>query len=95
MGTKAGIKAFGQKGVNAVMKEMQQLHDRNIVRPIQPCDIAPELRKRALGYLMFLKRKRNGDIKGRGCPDGLPQRFYKSKLETSSPNVCPESIFIR
>ena len=27
----------------------------------------------ALGYLMFLKRKRNGKIKARGCTDGRPQ----------------------
>ena len=94
LGMKAGIKAFGQKGVNAVVKEMQQFHDREVVTPLEPHDITPEVRKRALGYLMFLKKKRNGDIKGRGCADGRPQRVYKSKLETSSPTVCPESIFI-
>jgi len=29
-----------------------------------------EERKKALRYLMFLKEKRNGTIKARGCSDG-------------------------
>ena len=91
---KAGIKAFGQQGVDAVVEEMRQFHYREIVSPINPTEITPEVRARALGYLMFLKQNRNGDIKGRGCADGLPERVYKSKLETSSPTVCTESVFI-
>ena len=64
-----------------------------MVTPLKPQDIIPEILKIALGYLIFLE-KRNGDIKGRGCSDGRPLRVYKSKLETLSPTVCPESIFI-
>ena len=43
---------------------------------------------------MFLKRKRNGDINGRGCADGQPQKVYKYKLETLPPTMCLEFIFI-
>ena len=43
---------------------------------------------------MFLKEKWNGDIKGRGCADGRPQRLYKSKEETASPTIITESLFI-
>ena len=42
---------------------------------------------------MFLKEK-NGDIKGRGCTNGRPQRLYKSKAETSSLTAIIESVFI-
>ena len=52
------------------------------------------MKNKALGYLIFLKEKRNGDIKGRGCADGRPQRLFKSKEETSSPTAITESIFI-
>ena len=90
----AGIKAFGQKGVDAVVKEMKQFHDREVVKPILPNDVTADICKRALGSYMFLKRKRSGDIKGRGCADGRPQRVYKTKMETSSPTVFTESIFI-
>jgi hypothetical protein len=36
---------------------------------------------------MFLKRKRDGTVKARGCADGRPQREYISKDESSSPTV--------
>jgi len=35
-----------------------------------------EIRK-VLRYLMFLKEKRDGTIKARGCTDGRPQKVYK------------------
>lgn len=34
---------------------------------------------------MYIKEKRDGRIKGRGCADGRSQRLYTSKHETSSP----------
>ena len=43
---------------------------------------------------MFLKKKRNRDIKERGYADGWPQHLYKSKEETSPPTACIKSIFI-
>ena len=46
-----------------------------------------DIRKQALGYLMFLKRKRSGKMKGRGCADGRPQRECITKEESSSPTV--------
>ena len=94
LGMNAGIKAFGQPGVDAIIREMKQFHDREVVKPICPSEITPEIKQRALGYLMFLKQKRTGEIKGRGCADGRPQRVYKTKQETSSPTVCTESLFI-
>ena len=43
---------------------------------------------------MFLKQKRCGKIKGRGCADGRKQRLYKSKEETTSPTITTEALFI-
>jgi hypothetical protein len=43
---------------------------------------------------MFLKEKRSGDVKGRGCADGRKQRMYKTKEETSSPTVSTEALFL-
>lgn len=94
VGMKRGVKIWGKKGMNAILKEMTQFHDRNVVRPLTPTQITGDIRDKALGYLMFLKQKRNGDIKGRGCADGRPQRLYKSKSETSSPTATTESVFI-
>ena len=43
---------------------------------------------------MFLKQKRCGRIKGRGCADGRKQRLWKNKDETSSPTISVEALFI-
>ena len=43
---------------------------------------------------MFLKEKRCGRIKARGCADGRKQRLWKTKEETSSPTVRTHSLFL-
>jgi hypothetical protein len=43
---------------------------------------------------MFLKKKRNGTVKGRGCADGRKQRRYTAKEDASSPTVATESVFL-
>jgi hypothetical protein len=43
---------------------------------------------------MFLKEKRCGKIKGRGCPDRRPQRNYMTKEDTSSPTVATEALIL-
>ena len=43
---------------------------------------------------MFLKKKRTGVIKGRGCADGRKQRLHTAKEEATSPTVSTESVMI-
>ena len=43
---------------------------------------------------MFLKKKRCGRIKGRGCADGRPQRAYVPKEDSSSPTVSIEAVLL-
>ena len=76
---------FGQAAIHEVAKETQQLHDRRTIRPRNANELTLEEIRRALGYLMFLKDKRCGTMKGRGCADGRKQR--KTKEETSSPTM--------
>ena len=94
MPMKKGIKLFGDKGVAAVKVEIQQLHDRGVLRAVHKTDLTWNQVQEALGYLMFLKRKRCGKIKGRGCADGRKQRAYIDKPESASPTVATESVFI-
>ena len=91
---KKGIKLYGDAGVEAVLKELRQLHDRKVLEPKDARSLSPSERKAALQYLMFLKEKRNGTIKGRGCADGRKQRDYINKEEASSPTVAIESVMI-
>ena len=43
---------------------------------------------------MFLKEKRNGTVKGRGCADGRKQQATITKEEASSPTVAMESVML-
>ena len=60
----------------------------------RPKRSVPIPKKEALGYLMFLKKKRCGAIKGRGCADGWKQRAYITKEESTSPTVSTEAVFL-
>jgi len=51
-------------------------------------------RKKALRYLMFLKEKRDGTVKARGCADRRPQREYTKREEVSSPTVSLEAMML-
>ena len=50
-------------------------------------DLTWDIRKKALGCLMFLKRKRRGEMKGRGYANGRPQQEYVTKEESSLSTV--------
>lgn len=89
-----GIKKFGEKGIAAVSSELKQLHDREVIEPVLIEDLTEVEKQEALEYLMFLKEKANGDVKGRGCADGRKQRKSTPKEESSSPTVAIESVLI-
>ena len=94
MSMKKGLRVFGEEGYAAVKKEMQQLHDRKVMQPINRKDLTPAQKREALGYLMFLKKKQSGTIKGRGCADGRKQRAYITKEESTSPTISTEAMFL-
>ncbi|KAG7353371.1 hypothetical protein IV203_034640 [Nitzschia inconspicua] len=73
MSAKAGLKQFGQAGADAIMKELEQLLYRKVMQGKRANTLTREQKKAALHYLMFLKQKRCGKIKARGCADGRKQ----------------------
>ena len=89
-----GLKIFGDQGVAAVKKEITQLHERGVIRGVHKTSLTSNQLANALGYLMFLKRKRNGKIKGRGCADGRKQRLYIPREDAASPTVTTEAVFL-
>jgi hypothetical protein len=91
---KQGILKFGDKGKQAVMTELQQLYDREVMQAVSKSDLTYDKRRGALRYIMFLKEKRCGKIKGRGCADGRPQCDYMTKEDTSSPTVATEALML-
>jgi hypothetical protein len=86
-GFEKGLKVFGEDGYKATIKEL------DIIDMLSPDCITRDVFKMSLGYLMFLKRKRCGKIKARGCADGRPQREYITKDQSSSPTVANNALF--
>ena len=91
---KKGLQVFGPAGVEAVYKELLQLHERKVGEPRDASKLSPTQKKNALGYLMFLKQKRTGQIKGWGCADGHKECLYTPKDDASSPMVATESVLL-
>eukprot|EP00536_Pseudo-nitzschia_multiseries_P009720 jgi/Psemu1/24061/gm1.24061_g len=50
--------------------------------------------QRSLQYLVFLKHKRCGKVKARGCADGRSQRAFISKEEASSSTVSLYALML-
>ena len=94
MSLKDGLQTHGNDGLKAVEKDMRQLHDRNVMTPVHKNCLTPEQQKKALAYLMFLKRKRCRKIKGRRCVGGRKQRAYIAKDESMAPMVSTEAVFL-
>jgi hypothetical protein len=94
MSVKKGIKVFGRDGVAAVKKEMLQLHDRKVMVPKHAKELTPKQKQEALAYLMFLKWKRCGKIKGCGCADGRKQHAYTAHKDAASPTMATKMIFL-
>ena len=86
-----GLKLFGTGGVNAVKVELQQLHNLKVM---EAKPLSPMQKREVLGYLMFLKRKRNGKVKARGCADGRPQRAYIPQEDARAPTGSTEAVFM-
>ena len=86
---KAGLKKFGDRGENAVTKELQQLHDMETY-------YTKKQKAEALASLMFLVEKRDGRAKACACADGSKQRRQPDyrKEDDPSPTVNNNSVEI-
>lgn len=60
----------------------------------QKKDLTYEKRQNALVYLMFLRRKRCGKVKSRGCADGRKQKAWIDKEEATSPTIATAAAFL-
>jgi hypothetical protein len=92
---KKELKLFGNKEIEAIQKEMQQFEDLDVGEPINPQDLlSMDQREGVLEYLMYLKEKRDGRNKVRGCVDGKKQCLWTNKGKSSSPTATLESLMI-
>ena len=89
-----GIKAFGDRAVDATTKEFSQLDEKGVLIPKHFNGLSNEERDEALPVVVLIKEKRSGEIKGRACTDGRKQRLYIPPEDTKSPTVSTESLFL-
>ena len=81
-----GIRKFGDEGKKSAMKEIKNLAVKNnCFGEVDYKSLSQEKKDKALPILMFMVKKRNGDIKTRGCANGSVQRIYTDKNSVSSP----------
>ncbi len=90
----AGIKIFEERGEAGVTKELTQMHDVDVFRPVARDLLTKEERTKALSLLMFLKKKRDQSVKAQMCADSQKQRGDWRKQETTSPTISTEAVFI-
>ena len=91
---KEGIKRYGDRAVEAVIKEYAQLDEKGTFEPKDPSKLTSEQKVEALNLITIVKEKRRGKIKERACADGRKQRRYISKEEASAPTIQMESLFL-
>ena len=87
-----GILKFGQKGKQAVNKELSQLRNKEVFKPVMISQLTKEENQKATSSLIFLTEKRDGTIKVRACANVGTQRSYINKEEAASPTVSTEAL---
>ena len=76
---KRGLTKFGKEGEKSAEKEMKQFVDYGCLSPIDPSTLSKEDKRKALRSFMFLKEKRDGELKSRAVIDGSTQRTTSIK----------------
>jgi hypothetical protein len=91
-----GVKAFGKKGLNTSMKEIDQLHRGMCFAPLKVKEMKPSERKKVqMIVIMFLTEKRDKSVKGRMVYNGKkPTREWLLQEDAASPTAALESIMI-
>ncbi len=84
----AGIKHFGDQGEIAVTKEPQQLNTYEVFEPKLADELTDDDKKNALSSLIFLKEKRNADIKATSCADKSKHREHIAKRGSCYADGC-------
>ena len=89
-----GIQKFGDKGCQAAVAEMSQLHDRKVLAPIRFDSMTSRKRQKVTESLVFITEKRDSKVKARTVANGNNQQPFVRKGDTASPTVLVESVMM-
>ncbi len=90
----ARLKHFRERGEMVVSKELKQFNVCDVFKPLYANELSQEEKSKALTSLIFLKEKRDGNVKARSCANGSVQREHVAKEEAAAPTVALESVFM-
>ena len=94
-----GFKEFGERSVAAMMKELVQLDQgavpgKPVVVEIDPDQLSPEEKRRALDAMNIIELKRDGRVKGQSCANGSKQKLYLKEYQlVASPTISLKGLF--
>ena len=89
-----GIDTYGQRAVDALLKEFAQLDDMTVFDGLFAHNLTKEQKRAALRSINLIKEKRCGKIKGRSVADGRKQRKIYSKSDITSPTVSNDALMM-
>ena len=94
LGTKSGVREFGQQAVAAIISEVKQLEGKKCFKERAVDEITRLERERALRSITLVTKKRSGKIKGRTVTDGRKQRDYIPRDDITFPTISTEALMI-
>ena len=94
MSLKKGLRMFGERGKEAVRKEIKSFKDFDVIEPILVKELTYQQKLDALPLMMSLKEKSTGEIKGRGLAGGHKDRGKIPPGEATAPTAITESLYI-
>ena len=94
MSASRGIKKFGQRAIDALATEWEQLDTLSVFKGRDYDSLSKQDRCSALKTVQLIKEKKDGKIKGRTCVNGSRQRLYTAEEDASSPTVSTEALLI-
>ena len=89
-----GVEQFGQRAIDAIIKEYAQLNNKETFEPVDFNSLTQQQRKDALRSITLIKEKRCGKIKGRAVADGRKQRKDYAPEDVYSPTVSREGLLL-
>ncbi|KAI2493500.1 Reverse transcriptase (RNA-dependent DNA polymerase) [Fragilaria crotonensis] len=76
-------------------KEFVQMEVLNVYHSVKASSMTPLQRKTALRAVnLLIKEKQDGNLRGRTCADGRPQRRFYEMAQTTSPTVSNHALVI-
>jgi len=90
---KKGIEEFGQRALDAMIREYEQLEGLEVFTPVESKRLTYQQKKDSLNTIDLIKEKRCGKIKGKTVCDGRKQQHIYSPEDVSSPALSQDVFF--